>query len=184
VKNHIHERNAECCCSECIEDRLTRGCKNPHACAIAAVDRMRQIRPKWTASNTITLADAGEGVDLFIRPTGITSLGQGLRTLTKRTTEAREQPAPRIRRRMAAATPPTDTVVYVSNTIHALPRHRKSAAAGLFYGVNETKDSTYRRRRSSLHMLPNYMLHWKLLEILMRTQCSPSPVARISYEMR
>jgi hypothetical protein len=47
LKKNAHKKTADCSCADCIEDRTERGCKNPHACATAAIDRMKQIRPKW-----------------------------------------------------------------------------------------------------------------------------------------
>ncbi|KAJ7824831.1 hypothetical protein B0H13DRAFT_1658299 [Mycena leptocephala] len=86
------------------------------------------------------VADPDNGAVFFTPPSGITSLSQGLRALTKRVNEARERPAPRVRRRARAAIPTADTIVYVSSAIHAPRRTPRSAAAGLFYGVGDLRN--------------------------------------------
>ncbi|KAJ6631978.1 hypothetical protein B0H10DRAFT_1670085, partial [Mycena sp. CBHHK59/15] len=42
-----HEKQASCECVACEEDRTSRGCENPHACAKAAASRLGQILEKW-----------------------------------------------------------------------------------------------------------------------------------------
>ncbi|KAJ6536954.1 hypothetical protein B0H19DRAFT_962446, partial [Mycena capillaripes] len=145
LKDNAHEKTAVCCCGDCIDDRTERGCKDPHACAIAAIDRLKQIMPKWTEGQTPSQAvDPDNDVALFVPPKSITSLAQGLRVLTRRSNEAKERPVPRIRRRAAVVAPPLDITVYVSNVIHAPPRLRKSAAAGVFYGVDDARNKGFR----------------------------------------
>ncbi|KAJ7610022.1 hypothetical protein DFH06DRAFT_928998, partial [Mycena polygramma] len=43
----LHVPRASCMCDECENDRVIRGCGNPHACATSAASRLRQILPKW-----------------------------------------------------------------------------------------------------------------------------------------
>lgn len=43
--NHVPRRNCEC--TDCDSDRRRLGCDNPHRCALAAVKRLRKLRPKW-----------------------------------------------------------------------------------------------------------------------------------------
>ncbi|KAJ7909726.1 hypothetical protein B0H13DRAFT_1877425 [Mycena leptocephala] len=116
-----------------IKDAMGR-CKNPHACATAAIDRVRQIKPKWTEAKAPTqVADPGNDVVFFIPPNSITSLTQGLRALKKRVNEAKERPAPRTQRRTRADTPSAGTTV--------TPRN---AAAGIFYGVDDVRNKGFR----------------------------------------
>ncbi|KAJ6612025.1 hypothetical protein B0H10DRAFT_1655234, partial [Mycena sp. CBHHK59/15] len=145
LKKNAHEKTTDCSCGDCIEDRTERGCKNPHACATAAIDRMKQIRPKWTDRSTPTwAADPEDDVVLFVPPKNTTSLAQGLRALTKRSNEAKERPVPRIRRRAEVATPPSGIKIYVNSAIHAPPRLHKSAAAGVFYGMDDVRNKGFR----------------------------------------
>ncbi|KAJ7358079.1 hypothetical protein DFH08DRAFT_635238, partial [Mycena albidolilacea] len=46
----LHYKFASCVCDACERDRETRGCENPHACAVAASSRLGQILPKWIPS--------------------------------------------------------------------------------------------------------------------------------------
>ncbi|KAJ6582753.1 hypothetical protein B0H10DRAFT_1764439, partial [Mycena sp. CBHHK59/15] len=43
----MHDNHNLCECKACEEDRMTRGCDNPHACIKAAKARIGQILPKW-----------------------------------------------------------------------------------------------------------------------------------------
>ncbi|KAJ6526330.1 hypothetical protein B0H19DRAFT_857394, partial [Mycena capillaripes] len=47
LETPAHENSASCVCSDCIDDRTTRSCKDPNACVIAAADRMKCFLPKW-----------------------------------------------------------------------------------------------------------------------------------------
>ncbi|KAJ7233650.1 hypothetical protein C8J57DRAFT_1077140, partial [Mycena rebaudengoi] len=47
LRNPLHGPRATCECDECDDDRTFGGCDNPHACAVAAAARLRQILPKW-----------------------------------------------------------------------------------------------------------------------------------------
>ncbi|KAJ7323927.1 hypothetical protein DFH08DRAFT_635237, partial [Mycena albidolilacea] len=47
LNDPLHYGYASCVCDACEDDRESRGCENPHACAVAAASRLGQILPKW-----------------------------------------------------------------------------------------------------------------------------------------
>ncbi|KAJ7138081.1 hypothetical protein C8R44DRAFT_606993 [Mycena epipterygia] len=88
LENPLHAKRATCTCDECDQDRTTRGCSNPHACAMAAASRLRQILPKWIPEArgvdgpTDETSEQGANTERFLAPDGITNLAQGIRAMT------------------------------------------------------------------------------------------------------
>ncbi|KAJ6523191.1 hypothetical protein B0H19DRAFT_925654, partial [Mycena capillaripes] len=153
LKDPAHEKSASCLCSECIDDRTTRSCKDPHMCVTAAADRMKHFLPKWVVKNTHTSVDAEQHPTAkdqdyeearFISPKGIETLTQGLRALTNRKTEAKERPPTRVRRGLLGNNTPVSVTVHISSATHILPRTKKRAAAGTVYGINDSRNKGFR----------------------------------------
>ncbi|KAJ6532431.1 hypothetical protein B0H19DRAFT_1187527 [Mycena capillaripes] len=134
TRNKNHEKSVSCLCSECIEDRTTRSCKDPHACVTGtAAQEQTQNTPGREDDETC-----------FKPPKSIETLTQGLRVLTNRTNEAKERPPVRVRRRLIESNTTTNVTVHISNATHAPPQMRKRAAAGVVYGVNDNRNKGFR----------------------------------------
>ncbi|KAJ6528556.1 hypothetical protein B0H19DRAFT_1194781 [Mycena capillaripes] len=132
--NKNHEKSASCLCSECIEDRITRGCKDPNACVTGtAAQEQTQNTP-----------DHGDDETCFKPPKSIETLTQGLRVLTNRTNEAKERPPVCVRRRLTESNAKTNVTVHISHATHSPPRMKKRAAAGIVYGVNDNRNRGFR----------------------------------------
>jgi hypothetical protein len=90
LEGPLHYRGASCVYDACEDDRTTRGCENPHACAITAASRLGQILPKWIpkprdheVSDSATMpSDEEASSELFTPPKGIMELTQGLHAMT------------------------------------------------------------------------------------------------------
>jgi hypothetical protein len=144
----LHYKLASCVCDACEGDRETRGCESPHACAVAAAARLGQILHKWIPplrasedQTTMLMAtDDRANTKIFKPPENITTLGQGLRVMTHRNSEPMERPNPPPRRRTAPAAAPTNITVYVAGAVHAPPRKRARAAAGLFIDPDDGRN--------------------------------------------
>jgi hypothetical protein len=109
------------------------------------MDRIKQIKPKWTEVNTPAQAmDTENDTIVFVPPRSITSLAQGLRTLTKKPDELPVRRVPRVRRQTRAYSLPTEVTVYMSTAVHAPPKLQKCAAAANFYGVNDGRNKGFR----------------------------------------
>jgi hypothetical protein len=141
LEDPLHYKHASCMCDACEEDRLTRGCNNPHACINAAASRLGQILPKWVPipRDGPEIVPLNEDTDSghFQPPKGITTLTQGLRTMTHRSSELKEHPNPPTRRRAVVAPVPATTTVYIAGSVHSPARKRANAAAGLFFSPED-----------------------------------------------
>ncbi|KAJ6480546.1 hypothetical protein C8R47DRAFT_1050204 [Mycena vitilis] len=132
-------------CDECEDDREKRGCENPHACVTSAASRLRQILPKWVPNPTEEVqienarAEGHEDGTAFRPPHSITSLSQGLRTLTLRTGEPKERPAPATRRRAQTEPAPESLTIYIAGAIHTAANGKKIAAAGILVGPEDSE---------------------------------------------
>ncbi|KAJ7204923.1 hypothetical protein B0H12DRAFT_999942, partial [Mycena haematopus] len=47
LQDESHIPSKSCPCLACADDRASRGCKNPHLCAIAVEKRFRSYLNKW-----------------------------------------------------------------------------------------------------------------------------------------
>ncbi|KAJ7681396.1 hypothetical protein B0H17DRAFT_1138431 [Mycena rosella] len=80
----LHAARASCACDACDDDRKTRGCNDPHACAANAASRLGQIHPQWVPEHDETeepeAAPSNQADDSgrFIPPPAITNHSQGL----------------------------------------------------------------------------------------------------------
>jgi hypothetical protein len=84
--------------------------------------------------------DESTDTELFRPPENITTLTQGLRVMTHRHSEPTEHPNPPVRRRAVIAPAPENTTVYIAGSVHAPPRKRASAAAGLFINPDDSRN--------------------------------------------
>jgi hypothetical protein len=125
----LHYRSASCVCDTCEDDRTTRGCENPHACAIAAASRLGQILPRWIpipGGNEVpgpaaTPPEEETNSKLFTPPESIMVLTQGLRAMTRRQNEPIEQLDPPVRSRAVVIPTLATTIVYIARATHAPP---------------------------------------------------------------
>jgi ribonuclease HI len=145
----MHDDHNPCECVACEEDRMARGCDNPHACIKAAKSRLGQILPKWIPADGEAEetnpeeipASPGEDDGLFQPPKSITSLAQGLRVMTRRTGKPVEREDPPVRCRRAAAEPiPEATEIYIAGVVHAPSSRQASAAAGIFLNIEDDRN--------------------------------------------
>ncbi|KAJ7078703.1 hypothetical protein B0H15DRAFT_765352, partial [Mycena belliarum] len=84
-----HRTSPECPCNACRDDRETRRCANPHACARAAKRRLDSLEPKWDPRLPQRLPPEipeSRAEEAFTAPPAITSLSEGFRVLTRLTT--------------------------------------------------------------------------------------------------
>ncbi|KAJ7339152.1 hypothetical protein DFH08DRAFT_812546 [Mycena albidolilacea] len=145
----LHYRSASCVCDACEEDRTTRGCENPHACAIAAVSRLGQILPRWipmpggneVSGPAATPPEEETNSELFTPPESIMVPTQGLRAMTRRQNEPMEHPDPPVRRQAVVIPTPATTTAYIAGATHTPPCSKKpSAAAGLFFSTDDIRN--------------------------------------------
>ncbi|KAF8168780.1 hypothetical protein K438DRAFT_1599270, partial [Mycena galopus ATCC 62051] len=146
LNNPLHDPRASCMCDECDDDRTIGTCTNPHACVTAAASRLGQILPKWIPQgreeDLATAPPSSEDESgVFVAPKGIVSLAQGLRVMTHRASEPKERVNPRARRRDAVTPLPIAVTVYISGAVHAPPRRKAYAAAGVIVDDEGNRNS-------------------------------------------
>ncbi|KAJ6534158.1 hypothetical protein B0H19DRAFT_1185430, partial [Mycena capillaripes] len=144
LRDPANKKLVSCLCSKCIEDRITRGCKDPHACVTAAADCMRHTPGTAAQEQTQNTPGREDDETCFKPPKSINTLTQGLRVLTNRMNEAKERPSVRVRRRLIESNATINVTVYISNATHTPPRMRKRAAAGVVYDVNDNQNKGFR----------------------------------------
>ncbi|KAJ6574064.1 hypothetical protein B0H19DRAFT_934359 [Mycena capillaripes] len=139
--NTLHVKTNSCVCDDCDDDRDTRGCEDPHACATKAVSRLGQIHTRWIPKPEVGIPQVeeppgeDESRELFRRPRAITSLSEGMRAMTLRKGEPQVRPETRMRRRLQIAPAPEKTTVYIAGTIHTPANKKATAAAGIHIGT-------------------------------------------------
>jgi hypothetical protein len=145
LDNPLYAGQASCMCDECDDDRMTRRCEKPHACATAAASRIEQILPRWIPSPGDTMSqgpvaeqDQDDDAGHFLPPESITELAQGLRIMMLRDGKPQECPNPLIRRWAAVTPAPEAVTVCIAGSVHVPPRKRASTAAGIFLKAEDS----------------------------------------------
>ncbi|KAJ7226782.1 hypothetical protein GGX14DRAFT_385581 [Mycena pura] len=133
--NPAHLAQDTCDCTDCENDRDMH-CENPHACATKAASRLRQIHPRWIPGSGEPEREPGPAGqsgspddDVFVPPSEIMDISQGLRTMTNRRDEPVERPVIHARRRMQALPRAQNSVVHIAGTIYTQPGEKPIAAA-------------------------------------------------------
>ncbi|KAJ7269103.1 hypothetical protein C8J57DRAFT_952995, partial [Mycena rebaudengoi] len=145
----LHYDRASCECDACDDDKEIRGCENPHACIAAAASRLGQILPGWIPSEQeaepllqeATNETREEDRGYFEPPMEITMLAQGLRVMTLRPDEPKERIDRPVRRRAQVNPIIAAVEVYIAGAVHAPSSKRASAAAGIFFGEGDERNT-------------------------------------------
>ncbi|KAJ7019063.1 hypothetical protein C8F04DRAFT_976179 [Mycena alexandri] len=145
LHDRTHVRVKDCTCEACVDDRLTKQCKNLDACVKAVEWKLSALLPKWDPRrcSPVNPRDAeNEASGTFKPPTPVTSLTEGFRVLTRKL-------HPKIRTQSAAptrhhSTPGTDQTVFIGTATARDGEGKVIAGGSIWYGPDNEKNVVLR----------------------------------------